>query len=70
MKPATVNFIRRTRGLAAEIAAVAGVSEAYVSMVLSRKKPPSPKMISAIPVAVTNVARRLDQRAFEMEYPG
>lgn len=69
MQPATVKFIRRTHGLAAQIAAVAGVSRGYVAMVLSGSKPPSPKIIKAVPLAVINLARRLDRRAFEMEYP-
>jgi hypothetical protein len=69
IKPATVNLIRRTHGLAAEIAAVADVTPGYVSKVLNMRKPPSSKIINAIPMAMMNLARRFDRQAFEIEYP-
>ncbi len=69
IKPATLNVIRRTHGLAAEIAAVADVTPGYVSNVLNGRKPPSDKFLSAVPIAMLNFARRFDRQAFEVEYP-
>ena len=69
IKPGTFSVIRRTHGLAAEIAAVANVTSGYVSNVLSGRRPPSDKFLSAVPIAMLNFARRFDRQAFEVEYP-
>jgi len=69
VKHATVRIIRRTHGLAAEIAVVAGFDPSYVSKVLKGEKPPSERFLSAVSIAMTNFARRFDRQAFETEYP-
>ena len=69
LKPATISLIRRTHGLAAEIATEAGVDPSFVAKILARTKKPSQKVIQAIPRALLQHARRFDRMAFEAEYP-
>jgi hypothetical protein len=65
----TATLIRRTHGLAAEIAVVADFYPSYVSEVVAGKKAPSQRFTDAVSIALLNITRRLEMQVVEMDYP-
>jgi len=60
----TTKLVKRTRGVAAEIARAADIDPAHVCRVLNYEKPLCPKMRKVLPDVLWNWARRYDSAAF------